>query len=186
MSIVALADFTDYVGSEIFANQTQLAAALSAAELAVQHYCRRPFSGPDAVASARIFDEHTGAVLEVDEFSDISGLIVDNAGTIVAAVDYRLEPIDGLNYGIGTPYTSIRLLDGTTWASEVTVTAKWGWVADDIKMAVLVLAKDFASLRDTRFGVSGWGEFGVVRMRENPQVMSLLAPHVRWDRAGIA
>jgi hypothetical protein len=186
MTIVALTDFTEYVGSEIVANQVQLEAALTAAELAVQHYCRRPFAAPATAATARIFDTHLGVVLYVDEFVDITGLIVDNDGTIIAAADYRLEPVDGLQYGIATPYSTIRLLDGTSWADEVTVTARWGWVAADVKMAVLVLAKDIAGLRDTRFGVAGWGEFGVVRMRENPQVMSLLAPHVRWDRAGIA
>lgn len=186
MPIVSLADFSDYVGTEIAANQVQLSAALEAASLAVQQHCRRAFGTAATVASARIFSCHTGAVLDIDELTDITGLIVDNDGTIVAAVDYRLEPIDGLQYGIPTPYTSIRLLDGTSWADEVTVTAKWGWVPADVAEATRVLAKDIAGLRDTRFGVAGWGEFGVVRMRENPQVVALLAPYVRWDRAGIA
>jgi len=186
MAIVTVSDFLDYVDSEIAANQAHCEAALAAAELAVQHYCRRPFSSPATSATARIFDEHTGAVLEVDEFTDITGLIVDNDGTIIAAVDYRLEPIDALQYGIAAPYSQIRLLNGASWADEVTVTAKWGWVAADVKFAVLLLAKDFASLRETRFGVAGWGEFGVSRIRENPSVMNLLAPHVRWDRAGVA
>jgi len=186
MSIVELQDFTDYVGSEIVANQSQLAAALSAAELAVQHHLRSAVSTPQTTATARTFLDQSGTVLCVDEFADTTGLIVDNGGTIVAAVDYQLEPVNGLLYGIAAPYTEIRLLNGTTWASTATITAKWGWVPPDVYLAVLVLAKDLAGLRDTRFGVAGWGDFGVVRMRENPQVMSLLAPHVRWDRAGVA
>lgn len=186
MAIVAEADFVAYVGSEIAGNRPDLAASLAAAELAVQHHCRRPFSAAATVAAARIFDTHVGAVLSIDELVDTTGLIVDNDGTIIAAVDYRLEPIDGLVYGLAAPYTSIRLLDGSSWAAEVTVTAKWGWVPADVQEACRVLAKDIAALRDTKFGVAGWGEFGVVRMRENPQVVALLAPYVRWDRAGIA
>ncbi len=185
MTIVDLADFTSYVGSEIVANQTQLASALSAAELAVQHHCHRPFSAALTVAAVRTFDDHTSTVLQIDEFTDTAGLVVTNNGVAVAAVDYQLEPLNGLVYGLEAPYTQIRLLTGT-WTDPVTVTALWGWVPVDVQEAVRVLGKDIAGLRDARFGVAGFGDFGVVRMRENPQVLALLAPHVRWDRAGVA
>jgi hypothetical protein len=186
MSIVDLADFTSYVGSEIAANQVDLEASLNAAELAVQYHCHRAFAAPATSATARVFTIRSGAVLEVDEFTDITGLIVDNDGTIIAAIDYQLEPSDGLVYGFAAPYRQIRLLNSTSWADEVTVTAKWGWVPAGVYEATRVLGKDLAGLRDTRFGVAGWGDFGVVRMRENPQVIALLAPYVRWDRAGVA
>lgn len=185
MTIVTEAEFVAYLGSEIQGNRPDLVASLNAAEQAIQHHCRRAFSAPATSATARIYEPTSSVVLEVDDLSDITGLIVDNDGVIVAAPDYQLEPLNGLVYGMPAPYTTIRLLTGA-WASQVTVTAKWGHVPADVAEACRVLAKDIAGLRDTRFGVAGWGEFGVVRMRENPQVVALLAPHVRWDRAGIA
>jgi hypothetical protein len=184
--IVSLQDFKLYVGSEIAANQVELQASLTAAELAVQYHCHRAFSATATTATARVFTIRSGQVLEVDEFTDTTGLIVDNDGTIIAAVDYQLEPTDGIVYGMSAPYRAIRLLNSTSWADEVTVTAKWGWLPAGVYEATRVLAKDLAGLRDTRFGVAGWGDFGVVRMRDNPQVLSLLAPYVRWDRAGVA
>jgi hypothetical protein len=184
--IVQLADFRVYVGSEIAANAVDLNASLQAAELAVQTHCHRAFSAPATAATARVFTNRVGQLLEVDEFTDITGLIVDNDGTVIAAPDYRLEPTDGIVYGLAAPYRSIRLLDGTSWADEVTITARWGWLPAAVYEATRVLGKDLAGLKDTRFGVAGFGDFGVVRMRDNPTVMSLLAPYVRWDRAGVA
>jgi hypothetical protein len=195
VAILTLTEFTNYVGSEIVANQSDLDVSLSAATYAVQHHLHRTVAVAGASATARVFAPTCTARLWVDDISTTSGLVISDNGATVASTDYQLEPLNGLDYtGATVPYTTIRRLSSPWYlgpypnAATVTVTAKWGWAAipDDIVEATRVLAKDLAGLRDTRFGVAGWGDFGVVRMRDNPQVMSLLAPYVRWDRAGIA
>ena len=95
----------------------------------------------------------------------------------------QLEPVNNLlPDGTVCPYHTIRRITGY-WTchgreASVSVTStRWGWAAvpPKVKLATLVLAKDYASLRDTRFGVAGFGEFGVVRTRiDNLQVLQLL------------
>lgn len=193
MPIVDQADFIEYVGSEIYANQPWLAASLNAAEYAIKHHCHRDFTVAGATATVRVFRPPVYCdVLYVDDFSTDVGLVVADNAVTVADADYELEPLNGLDEtGSTVPYTAIRRVAGSWYwngnRASVSVTAKWGWVAvpADVVEACVVLAKDLAALRDARFGVAGFGEFGVVRMRENPQVLSLLAPHVRHDRVGV-
>lgn len=262
MSIVAEADFIDYVGSEIYANQPHYAVSLAAAELAVKQHCRRDFTlagtprtvsdgvtvisdatvtsataafvasdvgmvvaGVGIPAGATIASINSASSIElsaaatasgtgltltvtppprlfvpplcgnvayVDDFAGTVGLTVTNNTSVVAAADFQLEPLNGLEYGVTVAYTKIRLISGVWYRNggqaTLSMVAPWGWpsMPSAVVEACRVLAKDLAGLRDSRFGVAGWGEFGVVRMRENPQVVSLLAPYVRWDRAGIA
>jgi hypothetical protein len=43
-----------------------------------------------------------------------------------------------------------------------------------------MLAEETFKLKDAPFGVAGFGDFGVVRVRENPAVARLLAPYKRY------
>jgi hypothetical protein len=262
MPIVEDADFLTYVGSEIAANQPNLEASLAAAELAVNHHCRRRFvlagtprsvtdgvttiSDATVTSATAVFNatdigqtivgtgitvgttiasvtsatsielsavataSGTGLTLTitstprlyrppgcsdelwVDDF--IGTPTITESGAALTASGYQLEPLNGIDAsGIAVPYTTIRRVN-TTWTTTtntatVSLTARWGWAAipADVVEGCRVLAKDFASLRDTRFGVAGFGEFGVVRMKiENPQVVQMLASYVRYDRWGIA
>jgi hypothetical protein len=192
VAILTLTEFVSYVGSEIVANQADLTIDLAAAEYAVKHHCHRNFDIASAT-TARVFTPPPFSdALTVDDFSTTVGLVIADNGTAVPSTDYQLEPLNGLDdAGNTVPYTTIRRVAGNWYRygdkATVSVTAKWGWTAvpSDVVEAVRVLGKDLAGLRDTRFGVAGWGDFGVVRMRDNPQVMSLLAPHVRADRVGV-
>jgi hypothetical protein len=60
----------------------------------------------------------------------------------------------------------------------VSVTStRWGWAAipPEVVEATAILAKDLAHVRTNRFGTAGFGEFGVIRVRDNPHVILLLA-----------
>jgi hypothetical protein len=61
------------------------------------------------------------------------------------------------------------------------VTARWGWsaVPPAVTEATLILAEELAKLKDAPFGVSGWTEFGVMRVRDNPFAARLLNPYRR-------
>jgi hypothetical protein len=59
----------------------------------------------------------------------------------------------------------------------VQITALWGWsaVPDPVKQATLIIAAEQWKLKDAPFGVAGFGEFGPIRVRDNPMAASLLA-----------
>lgn len=192
MAILTLPEFTSYVGSEIVANQTDLAVDLAAAEYAIGKHCQRKFFVSSAT-TARVYKPPCyDDVLYVDDFSTTVGLVITDNAVAVASTDYQLEPLNGIDAaGEVVPYTAIRRIAGSWyWSGDkatVSVTAKWGWAAipADVVEACRILAKDLAAHRDTRFGVAGWGEFGLVRLRANPTVLGLLNDNMRPDRVGV-
>jgi hypothetical protein len=182
MPYVTLPDFAAYVGSEIAANQVELQLALTSAEDAINTHCQRRFDVAAATSITRRYAPESSTVVRIHDIADNTNLVVSDDSVTVAAADMQLEPLNGLLFdGTVTAYHTLRRISGS-WVcagreATVSVTStRWGWVAVPAKVreATMVLAKDFAGLRDTRFGVAGWGDFGVVRMRENPQVMLLL------------
>jgi len=183
MAYVTLQEFTAYAGSAIAANQVQLSIALTAAEHAINTHCQRTFDVASATSIVRLYVPTTSTEVRIHDIVDATNLVVTDDGTAVALADLQLVPVNNLLAdGTVSPYHTIRRIAGS-WTcggrqATVSVTStRWGWaeVPAKVKMATLVLAKDFASLRDTRFGVAGFGDFGVVRMRiENPQVLQLL------------
>jgi hypothetical protein len=64
------------------------------------------------------------------------------------------------------------------------VTAKFGWsaVPVDVEEACLLKAASLFKRKDAPFGVAGFGEFGVVRIRRDSDVGELLNPYVRYAR----
>ncbi len=59
------------------------------------------------------------------------------------------------------------------------VTAKWGWsaVPGPVKQACVYLAEETYKLKGSPFGVAASDQFGPIRMRDNPKVLSMLAPY---------
>lgn len=159
-----------------------LQAAIDAAEDMIDDHCRRRFFVADpAVATARLFTPDGTSVLAIDDCVAVTA-VTDN-GTAVGSTLYQLEPVNGLSpSGIAVPYDSIRLLGGRAWVCDydkatVSVTARWGWSALPAKYveAVKLLTKDLVDSADIRGGVVGFGDFGAVRIRQNPHVRALLA-----------
>lgn len=146
-----------------------------------------------AAVSARAYRPTGSTLVITHDFFTSSGLIVktdeDDDGTFettIASANYELEPVDGIVNGqIGWPFWKIRIVDGTVFPRgrrlSVQVTAQWGWAAvpDNVIEAAYVLAEDLAKLRDTPFGAGGFGEFGRMRARENPNVALLINPYRR-------
>lgn len=171
--------------------------ALSAASRSIEGICGRQFNDA-GVASARVYYPDDLASIVVDDFSTTSGLIVAadfSNGTsytsIIAAANYQLEPLNGVVDGTpGWPYYRIRAIQ--TWyplwlttigypRASVQITAQWGWssVPAPVSEACLILAEETFKMKDAPFGVAGFGEYGAVRVRENPKVMALLQRYIR-------
>lgn len=171
---LGLRDLTDTADDE------KLQDALESATTEINTHCSRRFYA-DLTASARRFHPagHGGVVL-VDDFWDADSLVVETTSdgttwTTWAATDYELEPLNGVVDGeAGWPYTRIRAVGNRrfykTARASVRLTAKWGWqvVPAPVHQACLILAAENAKLAEAPFGVGGYGEFGIVKARDNP------------------
>ena len=192
---ITLVELKAYLGITGSANDTQLTDAAAVATRAVEQHCERQFNKTTS-ASARVFYPETCRRAKVDDFHTTTGLVIatDNGDdgtfeTTWTTTDYQLEPLNGMVDGeSGWPYYTIRtrstganLLPVTGSGAPLQVTAQWGWTAVPVgvKQATYYLAVDLFKLRETQFGVMGTNEWGLVRVRDNPKAMALLAPYVR-------
>lgn len=190
MPIVTLSTFKDYARNELgTADDAAVQSALDAAHYSAYDYLGRSLE-PAGAASARSFVPLSADVLDIDDCTTITSVV--NNGITVAASDYQAEPIGNRSGSMATvPFTHLRILTGDWYMwnnrASVTVTATWGWASAPAAAveAVKILAKDILHQRDNRSGVAGFGEFGSVRVRQNPYVAMLLDPLRRGDSWGI-
>lgn len=110
------------------------------------------------------------------------------ATPLTVDVDFILEPINQSSGGINPwPFTSMRSVTGRIfpikigpfWRDTVKVVATYGWpaVPDAVKQATFVSAALLYKLGEAPFGTAGFGEYGMIRVRDNPIVTSLLGPY---------
>lgn len=169
-----------------------LQAAIDAAEEAVNDHCAREFVVAHPTnTSARLFTPRGDDILRIDDAVAVTSITV--AGSLVSSSLYQLEPVNNRTAGgLSVPYEEARLL-GDLWLCDnkkanVSVVARWGWTAlpDRYFEAVKMLTKDIVDMGEIRGGVLGFGDFGAVRIRENPMVAMLLARLRRLESFGIA
>ncbi|SOE25612.1 hypothetical protein [Streptomyces sp. OK228] len=178
-----------------------LTDALASVSREIESHCHRQFNNTDT-ATDRIYD--AGSIftirdqwsvtqwVEVDDFYDTAGLVVQSGTTTWTASDYKLYPRNGVVDGQpGWPYREIHAAGSLRFDTsygvrfetppDVTVTAKWGWasVPTPVKQACLILASETFQIKDAPFGVAGLDQFGVIRVRDNRMAESKLAPYVR-------
>lgn len=169
-----------------------LAAAALSASRQIEQHCGRQFN-QTTTASARVFTPSSLYAVEVDDFHTTTDLVVktdtadDGAfATTITSTDYELWPRNGIESGLsGFPYRQVRLVESYTFptcnrrAASVQITAQWGWTAvpDPVKQSCYILAAQLFGLKNATLGVAGFNEFGVVRVRDIPQVAALLAPY---------
>lgn len=175
-------------------DDARLEAACDAATQQVQAECGRQFV-QDSTATARVFVASSALYVEVDDFQTTSGLVVktddDNNGvfeTTWASTDYQLEPLNGRLEGQAWPYTQLRAIEARYWPrwrgqALVQVTARWGWatIPAPVKQAAEIQALSIFKSADAPLGVAGFGDIGVVRLRQamHPVAMSLLSQYKR-------
>lgn len=172
-------ELATYLATENPGDLDLLGWACQTATSAINEWCGRQFNKTDD-ASERTFDHGGGRYLWVDDFYSLDDLAIeDEWSTVWDAENYTVLPRGGLMHGVpGHPYTHFDSITYTT-RCEVNVTAKWGWpeVPAPVRSAALVLAAETFKLKDSPSGVAGFGEFGIVRVREIPHVHRLLAPY---------
>lgn len=192
---VSVSTFKDYARVETqTADDTEIEAALNAAEQQLDIACQRRFQVAAAPATARLYAPQTSTVLRIHDATTITAVV--NNGTTVSSGDYQLEPVNGLTWaGESVPYQQIRLLGTGQWdfgnwdgKATISVTATWGWAAipAPIVEACKVLAKDILGNRDVRFGLVAVTEAAGISARTNPIVRSAVDQYRRVEAMGIA
>lgn len=175
----------------------ELHAACYAAARSIEQCCERVF-WRSATGTARTFEATSLNCLRLPEFNDVvsvSTLKTDAAGdgtfeTTWASTDYQLWPYNPSAAPETRPYTQIKAIGRYTFpirgasrtrADRIEVTGVFGWpaVPPSIKQAALILATELFATKDAKYGVAGYGDYGAIRVRQNPFVGQLLAPYKR-------
>lgn len=197
MAKVTIEEFTAYMrsGNTEAVNLDRIQSALDAADRAIDQWCARAiFVADDEDTSARVYAPETCLVasLGIHDCVEIES-VVENGVTLTANDDYVASPLNGLSWaGESVPYSSLVRYGRYWWhdgpKATVTVTARWGWAAipAPVAEACKMLGKDIATSRSRVGDVASFGEFGVVRLRQSPQITGLLAPYRRVEAFGMA
>lgn len=171
----------------------RLTDAVNSASREIERYTNRQFNMASS-ATARVFQPVRRNRCDSDDFWTTTGLVIetDASGdgvfeTVWSASDYELFPLNGIVDGQdGWPYWKIRKAAGREFPincygrkATVRVTAKWGWavVPAPVKQACLIMAAETYELKSAPLGVAGFGDFGVVRIRQNSLAAAKLAPY---------
>lgn len=196
------AEFKSYTRIGDTLDDPEIVRILGATSRAIESHCSRKFwLDADGAPTVRTFVPCHWYLLDLERHeigaSDDLTITVDAGGDgtfelTLSASDFLLEPVNAPNeFPEAQPYTHIRRIGGTwpvpftTWQSSrldrVKVTARYGWpaVPDPVKEACLILGHALLENRKTPFGVAGFGDFGAIRVRENPKAVALLAPYRR-------
>lgn len=191
LTYATLPELKAYLGITDESRDAMLQDALLTASRKVEKVCGRRFF-PDTAASARVFQSRNAEIVFTDDFQSTTDLVVKidsgDDGTFATTLDsstYELEPFNNVVDGeSGWPYYKIRSLNCAypCWnrrRANVQVTARWGWVAvpDPVRQACIYLAEETWAMKGSPFGVANSDQFGPIRMRDNPKVMSMLAPY---------
>jgi len=142
----------------------------------------------------------------LDDLVSVTSLKVDRDGdgvfeeTWTQGTDYALEVAPGkynaAAKGEQWPYTAAQVITGGklfpfTWMwshlDRIQVNGVFGWPAVplNVKNAAIIAGAQIFRIKDAPFGVAGFGEFGVVRVQSNPQVMWLLHRYINGQRIGV-
>lgn len=171
-----VAEFKERIAVNDSQDDSLLSAALDAASRSVEEFCDRQFNQASA-ASDRVYRPDFADMVQVDDFTGSATVTAAGGKTLAEGTDFEIGPVRDTN--LGKPAWVLRHLKGGFGVNErLTVNALWGWdsVPAQVKEATLIMAAEIFKLKDAPFGVAGFGEFGVVRVRDNPKAAALLYP----------
>lgn len=182
-------------------DETHINGALEAASRAIDQHCQRVFYNTSAVTATFVADDrYCLRLADTDvwrgDLVSVTTLSTDASGdgtfeTVWAASDYQLWPVNAAAGPEPRPYTEVRAVGSNTFPvaysrtqrlNLVQIVGTFGWptaVPLAVREACLMLAAELFKLKDAPFGIAGFGEFGSVRVRDNPKVAKMLMPYQR-------
>lgn len=195
---VAVEEFKAWVGLGDSIDDATIAKALAAASAAIDKFCATHF-WKTAAGTARSFDARNPYQLRIDDAAVVTEVATDPDSdgvfeTVWAASDFQLLPLNRLAAPEELPVDEVRAVATRTFPSPVRraglvrVTGTWGWAAipEAVKEATLLTANRLVKRKGSPEGVSGFDEFGVIRIssRDDPDAVRLLTPYRRSRRKG--
>lgn len=185
-----LAQFKERLDISTNAHDSRAVFALTASSRGVDKFCHRQFNTATS-ATTRKYRPTSHDLVLVDDFQTLTSLKTDDgdagtASTTWSAAEYELEPLNGVVDGeAGWPFWWINAVGRRCFPcfrrATVELTALWGWAAvpSAVFEATMIVAEEIFKLRDLPFGVGGYGDFGVIRVRDNPFASRMLRPYQR-------
>ncbi len=165
-----------------------LEMAIDSASRLIDGYTYRYFY--NAGTATRNFAAEDSYLVLMDDLISISELrTTDEIGSEYVTwnpTDYQLQPVNGKQDGLNTPYTSILAVDDklfNTLGSQalVRITGVWGWSAVPIAVtqATIIQASRIYKRLDSPLGVAGFGDLGAIRVGRalDPDVEQLVMPY---------
>jgi len=165
-----------------------LEMAIESASRLIDGYTYRYFY--NAGTATRNFAAEDSYLVLIDDLVSISELkSTDEVGSEYvtwSASDYQLQPVNGRQDGLNTPYTSILAVDDklfNTLGSQalVRVTGVWGWSAVPmaVTQATIIQSSRIYKRLDSPLGVAGFGDLGAIRVGRSldPDVEQLVMPY---------
>lgn len=189
------------LGTADTTDDTQLTAALGAAEQMIDGYCDRSFGTAGTALESRVYAAEVYTLVYVDDCTSITAVETDTDadGTFTTSwtsSDWQSEPLNGRAGGLALPYDRVRAVGDYTFPignrAMVRVTGTWGWAAVP---AAVTQATIQATIRlwkrlDTPLGYGGGDTTGLlyVSRQVDGDVAQLLAPYRKGVHAvgGIA
>lgn len=199
MAYISVDDLREWLAVGDHADDGLLADSVNAATRAVDAHCAQRFE-PTGTVEARALHGPRDDTLWLPSGWTIAttvGLVVktdDNDDgtyetTWTATTDYVCLAGAVGGDGWARPADRVFAVGGRSWPRlrrpSVQITATWGWATtpEPVRRASLIVAAELWKLKDAPLGVAGFGEFGVVRVRDNPVAARLLAPFVHPQAA---
>jgi hypothetical protein len=195
---VTVEDFKAWVGLGDTIDDATIAKALAAASGAIDKFCGTHF-WMTAAGVQRKFDSCDPYRLRIDDAAAVTEVATDPNSdgvfeTVWAAADFQLLPLNPAAAPETLPFDEVRAV-GTLTFPRVTrrvglirVTGTWGWPAapEAVEEATLLTANRLVKRKGSPEGVSGFDEFGVIRIssRDDPDAVRLLTPYRRSRRKG--
>jgi hypothetical protein len=168
-----------------------LEMAVESASRLIDAECDRVFY--NAGTAVRYFVPSNRLTCDIDDAITVTEVASDDDGTgtygtVWAASDYQLEPVNGKVGGAAWPWTRIRGIGDPQFyrfgeEASVKVTATWGFgtaVPIMVTQACVIQAARIFKRLDSPLGVAGFGDMGAVRVgKTDPDVAMMLRPFKR-------
>lgn len=192
MALCTVSEVKTALGISDNLDDVPIGLAVDAATAMIENYCGRQFV-QDANATARIYVATNNYLVQTDDISTTSGLIVKTDpgadGTFSqtwTSADYQLEPLNGKISGQTWPYHTIRAIRSLYFPMDygqalVQITARWGWPAipSPVKQAAIIQSITIFKSPDAPFGATPFADTGILRLRSalHPTAAALLTDY---------
>jgi hypothetical protein len=172
-----------------------LERAINASSRAIDRHCHRRF-WLDSSTATRTYIVDDQLTAYVDDIGSRTGVVVKIGTdgttfptTLTVDTDYILEPRNADKYASTSfdafAFWQIRMVGGHRFYPycghpTLSVTAQYGWsaVPPEVEEACVLKAASLFKRKEAPFGVAGFGDFGVVRIRKDDDVIELLSDYV--------